>query len=257
MAIRVTLSSGITSAKTTSLFQWDYGQQLEIVSDDLPPVVEVHFACKGMSEAVVMPCSITDGSGIVTIPDSCLEQSTDITAWVYSIEGTQGKTLKTITIPIVARIRPGRSETIPQGFSDQYTELISQINDAIGALRDGTVIVKKAEMADTASKSTSATNAVFANTATGVSINGKTPFQAPTEQVTKLPGAGYYCIEVHYDDGVSSYGVTYWDGHSSGIIFALDNLRYLGIDSDGTLWVCYSSGSEVTRVSFRIAKLWG
>lgn len=165
MAIRVTLSSGITSAKTTSLFQWDYGQQLEIVSDDLPSFVEVHFACKGMSEAVVVPCSMPDGTGVVTIPDSCLEQSTDITAWVYSVDGTQGNTVKTITIPIVSRIRPGRSETLPQGFSDQYTELISQINDAIGDLRDGTVIVKKAQTADLATKATSATNASFANDA--------------------------------------------------------------------------------------------
>ena len=262
MAIRVTLSSGITSAKTTSLFQWDYGQQLEIVSDDLPSVVEVHFACKGMSEAVVMPCSITDGSGIVTIPDSCLEQSTDITAWVYSIEGTQGKTLKTITIPIVARIRPGRSKTIPQGFSDQYTELISQINDAIGALKDGTVIVKKAETADTSSKATSATNAAFANTATtanSVNINGKSPFQAPTERVTKLPGAGYYCIELYsYDRAMSSYCICFWDGYSTGTIGVLGSAYVVGVTFDGTLWVQTSDGRSFDEEhDFRIAKLWG
>lgn len=165
MAIKATLSSGITSTKTQSLFQWDYGQQLEIVSDDLPSIIEVHFACKGMSEAVVIPCSVTDGTGIVPIPDACLEQANDITAWVYAIDGTQGKTMKTITIPIVSRIRPGRSETIPQVIHDTYTELISQINDAIGDLRNGTVIVKKAETAELATKAGHATNASFANDA--------------------------------------------------------------------------------------------
>lgn len=276
MAIRVTLSSGITSAKTTSLFQWDYGQQLEIVSDDLPSVVEVHFACKGMSEAVVMPCSITDGTGIVTIPDSCLEQSTDITAWVYSIEGTQGKTVKTITIPIVARIRPGRSETIPQGFSDQYTELISQINDAIGDLKDGSVTVKKAEIAETATRATSATNASFANTANGVSINGKVPFSAPISGVKELPGEGYYCIITH-----SPYGgylapvITYWDGKSVGLLGMVQPVYHDGESHEPrTLCLCvgdkgrlvldrfegvYSGSSNLLELGYTldVTKLWG
>lgn len=279
MAIKVTLSAGITSAKTTSLFQWDYGQQLEIVSDDLPPIVEVHFACKGMSEAVVVPCSITDGTGIVTIPDSCLEQSTDITAWVYSIEGTQGKTVKTITIPIVARIRPGRSETIPQGFSDQYTELISQINDAIGDLKDGSVTVKKAETADLATKAASATNASFANTANtantanGVTINGKTPFPAPTERVTHLPGAGYYCVVINDENKDSTPVLVYWLGKGTDLSIPY-RAASINVDDMEILQLCLviSETGEISvktaidgmiaskarpGCTFDVAKLWG
>ena len=271
MAIKVTLSSGITSAKTTSLFQWDYGQQLQIISDDLPPIVEVHFACKGMSEAVVMPCSITDGTGIVTIPDSCLEQSTDITAWVYSIDGTQGKTVKTITIPIVSRTRPGRSETIPQSVTDKYTELISQVNDAINDLKDGTVVVKTATTAETAKKAASATNADFANMANGVRINGKTPFPEPVDVVTRLPGAGYYCIVPIFYEAPQAPVILYWDGvndnsFAMGEIYALSNgtihQNAIMIGRDGMLSAIeivpeQYTAEDLQNYTFKVAKLWG
>lgn len=263
MAIRATLSSGIASAKTTSLFQWDYGQQLEIVSDDLPPIVEVHFACKGMSEAVVMPCSITDGTGIVTIPDSCLEQSTDITAWVYSIEGTQGKTVKTITIPIVSRIRPGRSETIPQGVSDKYTELISQVNDAIKDLKDGTVTVKKAETADSATKATSATNASFANSATSADTATKATNDADGNDIrfTYMSAPNNYTL---YEGGVLPSGVYSFrvNNEANGVIRDVATLVAdcdvfpSGISKSAlfTTWSSASSSTVLARLLFKVGQ---
>ena len=114
MVIKATFKAGETSIKVNALHQWDYGQRLEIEAEDLPQIFEVHFACKDMTEAVVVSCAANDGVGIVTIPNRCLEQSKPITAWIYEIDGEQGTTTKTISIPIVARVRPSKTDEIPQ-----------------------------------------------------------------------------------------------------------------------------------------------
>lgn len=166
MSVRATFSADAKSVTTKALYQWDYGQLLEIEATDLPSIIEVHFSCSGMNEAIVTSCSVADGLGVITIPNSCLEQSSQITAWVYEIEGAQGRTTKMITIPVTARMRPGRTEEIPQEIKDKYTELIEQVNDALGTLANGTVITKRAENADKADYATSAGNASSAAYAT-------------------------------------------------------------------------------------------
>lgn len=166
MAILVNFSAGETSVKTSSLHQWDYGQQLEIHSYDLPSLIEVHFACQGMNEAVVHSCSVENGVAMVDIPNRCLEQTNPITAWVYEIDGTKGTTTKTITIPIIARIRPGKSAEIPQDVSDQYTDLITEVNEAIESLKSGEVVIDHATHATSADTATTAGNAASATYAT-------------------------------------------------------------------------------------------
>ena len=94
MALKVTIPAGIPAVSVSGLFQWDYGRVLEIESVDIgSEVLEIHFACEKMQEAIVRPCSFSNGVGSITIPDVCLEQSTPITAWIYKIEGTEGKQL--------------------------------------------------------------------------------------------------------------------------------------------------------------------
>lgn len=167
MAIKALFLSGKHDVTTDSLYQWDYGQKLEIEAVDLgTEEVEVHFACPNMSEAIVRPCYLTDGIGVVTIPDDCLEQSSPITAWVYEIAGTQGRTRKIIKIPVIARTRPCVGRDIPTEISDKYTELITDVNEVLGDLKNGNVVVKKATEAVSATSATTAGNASSANYAT-------------------------------------------------------------------------------------------
>ena len=163
MAIKATFTAGATAVTVSGLYQWDYGQVLEIEAADLPAVVEVHFACPDMNEAIVRSCSVTSGIGTVSIPDVCLEQSGTISAWVYEIHGTEGRTVKTITLPITARTRPNISQDIPVEVSNRYTELITEINEAIGDLQSGNVTVAKAIDAINAGYATSAGNASSAS----------------------------------------------------------------------------------------------
>lgn len=160
MAIKVNIPHGENTASISGLYQWDYGQELEIESTDLGNMVgEVHFACSSMSEAIVVPCNFTNNIAIVAIPNECLEQSSTITAWIYEISETQGRTRKTVTIHVTPRMRPSTSYDIPTEISDRYTELITKVNEAVDKLEHGQITVKKAETAKNADSATSAENA--------------------------------------------------------------------------------------------------
>ena len=170
MAIKASFPDGKDTITVTGLHQWDYGQVLEIESKDLPTLVEVHFAYQGLSEAIVCPCSVTGSPrvGTVTIPNLCLEQSSPVTAWVYEIGDTIGRTIKTITLPVTSRTRPGTHTAPPEENTNKYTELISEVNEAVDALVVGRVAVEHANSAanaDYASASGNASTAAYASSA--------------------------------------------------------------------------------------------
>ena len=167
MAIKVSFNAGDHTAVIGGLYQWDYGQVLEIESLELgTELMEVHFACPGMSEAIVRSCQFVDGIGTVTIPDQCLEQTGNITAWVYSISATQGHTVKTITLPITGRMRPSALRDVPPEYINKYAEAIEEINKAVNAIEKGNVAAAKALTANTAKSADTAKNAESATYAT-------------------------------------------------------------------------------------------
>lgn len=150
MAIKAIFPTDKESITVTGLYQWDYGQQLEIDAEGLPEVIEVHFSCTNMTEAIVRTCVRENGVYTVSIPDDCLEQATPITAWIYDFSVTQGKTVKVITLPVVARTRPSAVREISADDEDQLARLITELNDAVDGLKSGDIVVKKAESAETA-----------------------------------------------------------------------------------------------------------
>lgn len=187
MSIKATFPAGVTDITVNGLHQWDYGQKLEIQADDLPAVVEVHFAYAGARDAVVRVCEVVDGVTEATIPDQCLEQTSPVLAWIYVIDGAAGATAKTVVLPIIARTQPQPSATVPEEYTDRYTELITAANTMMGSIQeelenaadtvearitediaDGTLVVPKAsraEEADFAGYAASAGNATTATTA--------------------------------------------------------------------------------------------
>ena len=167
MAIKVYFSENQRDVTVGGLYQWDFGQVLEIECPELgSEIMEVHFASTGMNEAIVRSCSFAVGIGTVTIPDQCLEQASPITAWIYSVSGTQGHTVKTITLPITARTRPSTSREVPQEYLNLYGEALAEINEAVNKLENGEIIATQATHAVSADNATTATNAVSASYAT-------------------------------------------------------------------------------------------
>lgn len=169
MVTRVVFPQGSTTVRLEPMYQWDYGRQLEIDATGISTVVEVHFACRGMTETIAYACSVHDEVITVPIPTSCLEQTSDITAWVYEYKEGTGKTTREITIPIIQRTRPPKGADIPQSVGDRYSLVIEQMNDVVDDLRDGTTPVKRAESAKNADMATAAKNAESANFASSAS----------------------------------------------------------------------------------------
>lgn len=234
MAIKATFENNKNETTVEGLYQWDYGQVLEIESLDFgTEIVEVHFACTNMTEAIVRPCTMTRGVGSVVIPDDCLEQTTSITAWVYTIEcpqstqcahdtpcslcpsGTQGKTRKVIHIPVIKRTRPSARRDIPQDISDRYTELITEVNKAVNDLESGATVVERARSAKEADHSVTAGNAASASYATSaggantanVAQHLTSPYllnadiYAPPILSINITEPGFYMVGFQYSEG--------------------------------------------------------
>ena len=184
---------GQTEVSVNGLHQWDYGRKLEIHASDLPTLVEVHFACLGMEEAVVRVCNVTRGVAVATIPDTCLEQTTPITAWVYVIGETTGATKKRITLPIEARTRPSATADIPVEISDKYTEAVTAMNEAVEKISSGEVPAamaieaRKAKVADNAINAVNATSARIADTAKAVNFGSPVASAEVTNGSATMP----------------------------------------------------------------------
>ena len=239
MAIKVQIPAGVSSVTVNGLYQWDYGQVLEIESVEIgSEILEVHFACYGMTEAVVRACTFSNGVGTVTIPDECLEQTGAITAWVYEVNQSQGHTIKVIVLPVTARTRPSKNRDIPEEYVDAYGQLLEEVNEAVDAIEKGNVTAARALNADnakhaaTSSSAQSATYATSAGSASNAQIaqvanaaTSVTTILYATVNITNgegvapsLSGNGVYLV-VHYEEGVCCCGVfAYAGGISSAHI---------------------------------------
>lgn len=206
MAIKITFPALESTKTAPSLYQWDYGQILEIESADLAPIVEVHFACSGMTEAIVRPCSVNNGIATVPIPDICLEHAGTIMAWVFEINGTEGMTRKTITIPVIGRVKPAPGGEIPTEFHDRYTELITEIEEAISELTKGNVTAAQAKNANYATEAGHATTATTADALTkpdNISVGSATN----ATNATWASRAGRLNITTETSTAISSTGL--------------------------------------------------
>jgi hypothetical protein len=133
MNLQATFPAGSTSITVHGLHQWDYGRKLEIKSASLAgrAIVEVHFACAGMTEAVVRTCDVSLLSTTAAIPDECLKQNSPVLAWVYITDENEGSTVLKITMPVIERTKPGAISAPPASYTNQYIELIAAANAVV------------------------------------------------------------------------------------------------------------------------------
>lgn len=105
--ITAEFTTDLVNLRVTNLFQWDVDQVLKIEGLVLTNAVEVHFANKKSTTAiVVMSTPPAAGNVFVNIPNELLTQPYDIVAYVYRADGSTRNTTNTITIPVVKRQKP-------------------------------------------------------------------------------------------------------------------------------------------------------
>lgn len=93
------------------LWQYDYGQKIQIKGLNLPEIFEVHFSWKDLEKAKVVIGSTIDGISTVDIPNIALEQRRMITAYIYLSDTTEGETVNTILLPVNRRKAPENFES--------------------------------------------------------------------------------------------------------------------------------------------------
>lgn len=121
-------------AKTTGLWQYDYGQILRLQGLDLPKAVEIHFSLSETGgESVTRIGTTRDGVTDVLIPDSILENNDVISnysifAFVFLTDDKAGNTEYRVKIPVKARPRPEIPGTPEE--PELFRETINAVNDA-------------------------------------------------------------------------------------------------------------------------------
>lgn len=125
------------TANVMELYQYDYGQILEIEGLSLPEQFEVHFQNgSGVPVTVTGTYSSESGIGSVPIPDECLQQDfNSFDAWLWVENEKSGKTLKTITFYLNKREKP---EGVPpissvseiKGYADHVKENAEKVTAA-------------------------------------------------------------------------------------------------------------------------------
>lgn len=278
MNIKAIFPPGANRLIVNGLHQWDFGRKLEIQSDDLPALVEVHFACAGMRDAVVRSCAVLNGVAEAAIPDQCLEQTTPVTAWVYEVGETSGATVKTVVLPITERTQPQPGATIPEAASNRYTELIAAVNELVESLKAGDVTVTKALQADKATKADSATTATsagfadeadtanFANEASilssewsfvnnGTTINLHSGVALPN---IPLQVGGVYIFSINDDVSGTSCTVVfayssdrYCNSTTANLLLALEG----GVEKNAEVWLSYNNGQMFLMAFDRVDPL--
>lgn len=111
--------------------QGDYGQKLSIQGLSLPLNVEVHFALAGDNNGIKMHGRTQNNITIVEIPNLLLSKGKDIIAYIFVADSTEGKTVRTIRIPVTPK--PDIAEVeLPPEDEDIVRELIVVVNDMKG-----------------------------------------------------------------------------------------------------------------------------
>ena len=115
-------------AKTTPLYQYDYGQKLKFFRVELPEAYEVHFSTSTSSKTSYT--AIGDASGVL-IPDEILREPGISFAWVFLHTGeSDGETKIVVEIPVIERAGITDTEPTP-AQQDAISEAIEALNDAV------------------------------------------------------------------------------------------------------------------------------
>lgn len=128
----VEFTSGTTAKTITGLFQWNFGQILQIKGLDLPSAVEVHFALRRSGEAIRRIGVTKDGVTEVEIPDvlfkTMMTSDYDIYAYVYVSDEEYGSTTHEIIMKV-------KSRPMPDDIQNDFDEIMK----AVKTLADGKV----------------------------------------------------------------------------------------------------------------------
>ena len=146
------------------IYQYNYGQILQIHGLDLQKAVEIHFSYgMGSSDAIIRIGTTADKVTEVAVPEKFLETYGTVTAYIYVSDTESGQTEYKIRFQVVQRAKP-EAWDIPED-----NELFHKTIEAVNAAAD------RSEAAATDSKTSALESAALAKKAedTAKEITGR------------------------------------------------------------------------------------
>lgn len=124
--VQVVFSKGEQTCQSGKLWQWDYGQVLQIIGLDLSRA-EVHFCNDNQSSAWTVPAQVTE-SGVIhaEIPNKLLESGAGIRAYVYVSDDSSGETVQYMYLNVRPRPRPDTYD--PPKDKTIWDEIVEKLN---------------------------------------------------------------------------------------------------------------------------------
>ena len=203
--IEVNIPAGVDKVTTEPLYQWDYGQVLQITGD-IPSACQVHFCNRECEKTIVRVASLVDvGTIQVAIPDALLECKWPINAFIYICGEDSGYTIKHIHIPVRERKQPeDYIDPIPEDVQTELETMIANINDSLEKIEtyyDTTI---------TQSELVEMINNVATKTAEEVvstSFNTLDGWRSGTTGTTVIEKDGYYMLRLIIPDHQFNTGI--------------------------------------------------
>lgn len=121
------------------VWQWDYGQVLEIHGLSLPAAIEIHFGIESGSGTVTRIGSSSGGVTAVNIPDVLLRQSRNLIVYIFVTTEGSGKTEWWIRVPVFPRQKP-----------DDWEDDDDNDNPFYPVVESVTALTERAELAEKA-----------------------------------------------------------------------------------------------------------
>lgn len=127
------------------LYQWDQNRVLEIYGLSFDVVPEVHFTNDSMARALCVSASV-DAAGVIraNIPNSLLQTTFSVKAYICTLEGDRFKTWYTIVIPVKPRSKPADYTLTHDSEVYSFVALENQINGFAKEVADTVAVVNAA-----------------------------------------------------------------------------------------------------------------
>lgn len=123
--------NGQRTIYTKPVYQYNYGQVLQITGLNLPMAFEAHFTGVEKGKTVPVIGSCEDGIGIVSVPDESLKKNDDIVCYIFLHETEDdGETVYKIITRIMSREEPTDIEPTPVQ-QDAITQAIGALQNAV------------------------------------------------------------------------------------------------------------------------------
>ena len=134
----ITFDNSRKEACAFGLTQWDKGQKLRIIWEDMPESFQVHFSSRGSSEALVTSAVAESGEAVVDIPDVLLHKSADIFVWLYLSESAGvGESIKRGVLYVRPRAKPHTAlEDLEKSQQEILEGILSEINENIEYMKE-------------------------------------------------------------------------------------------------------------------------